>query len=282
MPLDPGFILTPVPGDLVIAADKGYETLSRLGVHPGLVVGDFDSLGSVPDHPQVLRLPRIKDETDTGFALRQGLKRGYRRFVLLGCLGGRLDHTVANLQLLSWLSAQGAQGVLLGEGEAAAVVTEGTLSFPASMEGFVSVFCAGGTARGVTLEELPFLGPDRVPTKREQFCLKRGKMQNTDKQETARDWICRALGIGSAESPLGKKFCAVFPMGTSIDNIADFREFIYQYILPQPELDLQLLQQEQIELDHLSDVLLQAKARAQMLTEIGQLGETAQIGRAHV
>ena len=131
------------------------------------------------------------------------------------------------------------------------------------------------TPRGVTLEELPFLGPDRVPTKREQFCLKRGKMQNTDKQETARDWICRALGIGSAESPLGKKFCAVFPMGTSIDNIADFREFIYQYILPQPELDLQLLQQEQIELDHLSDVLLQAKARAQMLTEIGQLGETA-------
>ncbi len=53
--------------------------------------------------------------------------------MLLGCLGGRLDHTVANLQLLSWLSAQGAQGVLLGEGEAAAVVTEGTLSFPASM-----------------------------------------------------------------------------------------------------------------------------------------------------
>lgn len=154
--LDPGFILTPVPGDLVIAADKGYETLSRLGVHPGLVVGDFDSLGSVPDHPQVLRLPRIKDETDTGFALRQGLKRGYRRFVLLGCLGGRLDHTVANLQLLSWLSAQGAQGVLLGEGEAAAVVTEGTLSFPASMEGFVSVFCAGGTARGVTLEGLKY------------------------------------------------------------------------------------------------------------------------------
>ena len=156
MPLDPGFILTPVPGDLVIAADKGYETLSRLGVHPGLVVGDFDSLGSVPDHPQVLRLPRVKDETDTGFALRQGLKRGYRRFVLLGCLGGRLDHTVANLQLLSWLSAQGAQGVLLGEGEAAAVVTEGTLSFPASMEGFVSVFCAGGTARGVTQEGLKY------------------------------------------------------------------------------------------------------------------------------
>lgn len=156
MPLDPGFLLTPAPGDLVIAADKGYETLSRMGVRPGLVVGDFDSLGSAPDHPQVLRLPRIKDETDTGFALRQGLERGYRRFVLLGCLGGRLGHTVANLQLLSWLSVQGARGVLLGGGEAAAVVAGGQLSFPASMEGFVSVFCVGGTARGVTLEGLKY------------------------------------------------------------------------------------------------------------------------------
>lgn len=60
-------------------------------------------------------------------------------------------------------------------------------------------------------EELPFLGPDRVPTKREQFCLKRGKMQNTDKQETARDWICRALGIGSAESPLARNSAPYSP-----------------------------------------------------------------------
>lgn len=156
MPLDPGFILTPVPGDLVIAADKGYETLSRLGVHPGLVVGDFDSLGSVPDHPQVLRLPRIKDETDTGFALRQGLKRGYRRFVLLAVWRASGPHGMPIFSCSPGSPPKGPRAILLGEGEAAAVVTEGTLSFPASMEGFVSVFCAGGTARGVTLEGLKY------------------------------------------------------------------------------------------------------------------------------
>lgn len=129
--------------------------------------------------------------------------------------------------------------------------------------------------RGVILEDLPFLGPDGVPTKREHFCLKSGKMRDTDNQKLAKDLICRALGIGAADSPLGKKFCAVFPMGTGMDDIADFREFIYHYILPQPEIDPQALQQEQIELDHLNDVLLQAKERAQLLTEIGRLGETA-------
>ena len=100
-------------------------------------------------------------------------------------------------------------------------------------------------------------------------------MRDTDNQKLAKDLICRALGIGAADSPLGKKFCAVFPMGTGMDDIEDFREFIYHYILPQPEIDPQALQQEQIELDHLNDVLLQAKERAQLLTEIGTLGETA-------
>ena len=125
--------------------------------------------------------------------------------------------------------------------------------------------------RGVMLEDLPFLGPDYIPTKREQFCPKNGKMRDTDNQKLAKDLICRALGIGAADSPLGKKFCAVFPMGTGMDDIEDFREFIYHYILPQPEIDPQALQQEQIELDHLNDVLLQAKERAQLLTEIGTI-----------
>lgn len=131
------------------------------------------------------------------------------------------------------------------------------------------------TPHGFALEDLPFLGPDRIPTKREQFCLKSGKMRDTDNQKTAKDLICRALGIGAADSPLGKKFCAVFPMGTGMDDIEDFREFIYHYILPQPEIDPEALQREQIELENLNDVLLQAKNRAQLLTEICELGETA-------
>ena len=95
----------PAPGDYVIAADRGYDSLMAYGVNPDLVVGDFDSLGEVPNHPNVIQLPAEKDDTDMVFALRQGLDLGYRRFVMLGGVGGRLEHTLGNLQLLDWLAA---------------------------------------------------------------------------------------------------------------------------------------------------------------------------------
>ena len=105
----------PAPGDYVIAADRGYDSLMAYGVTPDLVVGDFDSLGYTPNHPNVTRLPAEKDDTDMVYALRKGLELGYRRFVLLGGVGGRLEHTLGNLQLLDWLTTQGAVGFLAGE-----------------------------------------------------------------------------------------------------------------------------------------------------------------------
>ena len=146
----------PAPGDYVIAADRGYDSLMAYGVNPDLVVGDFDSLGEVPNHPNVIQLPAEKDDTDMVFALRQGLDLGYRRFVMLGGVGGRLEHTLGNLQLLDWLASQGAQGFLAGEKTVATAVCNGTLTFPAAMSGYLSVLCNSGTARGVTLRGLKY------------------------------------------------------------------------------------------------------------------------------
>ena len=154
MPLS--WSLCPHPGaqDFVIAADKGYEALEAYGVPPDLVVGDFDSLGRRPSHPNVIQLPSAKDDTDMVYALREGLDRGFRRFVLLGGVGGRLEHTLANLQALSWLTTQGARGVLAGEGTVATVLRDETMTFPAGLTGFWSAFCLSGTAEGVTLLNL--------------------------------------------------------------------------------------------------------------------------------
>jgi len=146
----------PAPGDYVIAADRGYDALMAYGVRPDLVVGDFDSLGHSPTHPNVKVLPVQKDDTDMAYALRSGLELGYRRFVLLGGMGGRLDHTVGNLQLLDFLTAHGARGVLAGEKTVATVVRNGQLRFPSGMEGRLSVFCTSGQARGVSLRGLRY------------------------------------------------------------------------------------------------------------------------------
>lgn len=165
-PLEPELIPRPAPGDLLVAADAGLTVLEGLGLVPDLVVGDFDSLGAVPEGRSILRLPRVKDETDMGFALNHALELGYRRFILLGGLGGRLEHTVANLQLLSGLSSREALGVLAGEGQAAAAITGGGLDFPAGLSGFCSVFALTDQAGGVTLEGLKYPLEDETLTSR--------------------------------------------------------------------------------------------------------------------
>ena len=100
--------------DYVIAADGGYAHTQALGLTPDAVLGDFDSLGFVPE--QAIRHPVEKDDTDAMLAVRHGLRRGCDRFFLYGGLDGpRLDHTVANYQTLQFLADQGARGWLIGE-----------------------------------------------------------------------------------------------------------------------------------------------------------------------
>ena len=129
---------------------------------------------------------------------------------------------------------------------------------------------------GITLEQLPFIDPRTgAPSAKEDFKPETGRLSYTRSPSEARDRICRALGIGRASSPLGKKFNEVFQMGTSMDEIPNFREFLYQYILPQPELDLDALQGDRLELENLHAVLAEAQTRANALEEIVNFGREA-------
>ena len=88
--------------DYIIAADGGYVHTKALGLSPDTVLGDFDSLGFVPEN--ALRFPVEKDDTDAMLAVRLGLEQGCDRFLLYGSLDGpRLEHTVANFQTLAFL-----------------------------------------------------------------------------------------------------------------------------------------------------------------------------------
>ena len=129
---------------------------------------------------------------------------------------------------------------------------------------------------GITLEKLPFIDPRTgAPSAKEDFKPAVGRLSYTRSPSEARDRICRALGIGRAASPLGKKFNEVFQMGTSMDEIPNFREFLYQYILPQPELDLDALQGDRVELENLHAVLAEAQTRAAALEQIVEYGREA-------
>lgn len=163
-PLD-GRLPKPGPEDFLIAADGGYASLEAAGIRPDLVIGDFDSLGHVPEHPNVLTHSPIKDDTDLILALRWALERGWKRFELYGALGGgRLDQTVASFQTLLWLRAREARAVLVGDGWNVTVIENGCLRFPPEAKGRLAVFCAGPPCAGVTLRGLKYTLEDSVLT----------------------------------------------------------------------------------------------------------------------
>ncbi len=141
--------------DFVIAADGGVKHTQRLGLTPDAILGDFDSLGYVPENGRVF--PVEKDDTDAMLAIRLGLEKGLRQFVIYGGLDGpRLDHTLANLQSLLFLAEHGAAGCLVGNTQIAAVIHEETVVFPENAAGILSLFSMGGDARGVTLKNLQY------------------------------------------------------------------------------------------------------------------------------
>lgn len=138
--------------DCVIAVDGGYAHLEQAGVSPDLVVGDFDSLGYVPDHPHVEAHPTHKDASDIELAMGRAADEGFETLVVYGCLSGRLDHTYGVLQLLAKFARRGLRVFAVGDTFAVCALSSegrGALCFDAVSAGTVSVFALTDEARGV-------------------------------------------------------------------------------------------------------------------------------------
>ena len=146
----------PVPEDAyIICADSGLHLAERLALTPDLVLGDFDSLGAVPESLPHMTVPVEKDDTDTLLAARVALEKGFRDVRIYGAFGGRLDHTLANLQTLEFLRDAGADAVLIGTGNLAFLMQSGETKRVPKRKGWsLSLFawspeCTGVSASGV-------------------------------------------------------------------------------------------------------------------------------------
>lgn len=149
----------PQPGDLVLAADAGYEICRREGIVPDLVLGDFDSMEQPENFNNVLRVPVEKDDTDTMLAVKTALENGCDEVYLYGGTGGkRLDHTLANLQTLLFIRRRGARGYLYDDDFVWTAVENESLTIRREVEwGLFSAFCLGDRAEGI--DEVGFQYP---------------------------------------------------------------------------------------------------------------------------
>lgn len=152
--------------DFVIAADNGLTCLMRMGIRPDLVIGDYDSLSEegrmcleelrrvAPD--SVVTLPVEKDDTDTMAAVKAGFARGYQNFRLVAALGGRLDHTIANIQTLAYIKMHGGSACIEGDDCLIQVIRNETVRIAAGPARTFSLFAMEAVIRGVTLRGMQY------------------------------------------------------------------------------------------------------------------------------
>ena len=138
--------ILPRHGDLVIAADGGYDYLSSHFIKPDLVIGDMDSISEAPEGVEILRFPVKKDETDMLLAFNEGYARGYRNFVIFGGVGGRDDHTFANYSLLLYAKNKGTHAILRMNGFNAQILRNETVHIALEHPKNFSLFAIGGEA----------------------------------------------------------------------------------------------------------------------------------------
>jgi len=152
--------------DLVIAVDGGLNYCPVLELEPDLILGDFDSVGEeqkeallelqrqIPD--RVISLKPEKDDTDMLAALKMGLEYGYTNFNIYAATGGRLEHTIANIQCLLYLKNHDAVGYIMDGNGMIFVMQNEEVRFKDTLEGYLSIFALGKSAKGVTIKGMKY------------------------------------------------------------------------------------------------------------------------------
>ncbi|MGN0613316.1 MAG: thiamine diphosphokinase [Porcipelethomonas sp.] len=136
----------------VICADGGYSIAKRLRIEPDVMIGDFDTYsGRLPENCEIIKHPPEKDDTDTMLAAKLALDRGYRHIVICGGVGGRLDHTIANIQTLRYILRHEAYGELAGDGNYVTMQGPGVRVYSRMKGYYFSVFSYTEECRGVSL-----------------------------------------------------------------------------------------------------------------------------------
>ena len=141
--------------DFYIFCDCGLKHQEKLGVTPDLIVGDFDSYTKPETEIETIVLPCEKDDTDTVFAVKEAIKRGHKNFILIGVIGGRFDHTLGNVAILSMLKNRGLKGRIIDDFSEMEIVADKTVFVEDKFQYF-SLLNISGKAESVTVKNAKY------------------------------------------------------------------------------------------------------------------------------
>ena len=144
------------PDDFFIYCDCGLKHEKNLGKNPDLIIGDFDSYTQPENLENVIVLPCVKDDTDTIFAVKEGIKRGFEDFLLIGVTGGRQDHNLGNIYALLMLAMKNKKALIIDDySEIKIIKPDETEKIKFGWK-FFSLINISGTAKGINIKNAKY------------------------------------------------------------------------------------------------------------------------------
>lgn len=141
--------------DYIIVCDCGLDHVETLGIKADLIVGDFDSHQVPATKTETIVLPCKKDDTDTVFAVKEAIKRGFEEFLIIGAIGGRFDHSLGNISILTRLHRLGKKAIIADDYSLMEMVSDKPVFIEDSYSYF-SLLNVTGTAKGITIENAEY------------------------------------------------------------------------------------------------------------------------------
>ena len=140
--------------DYVIVCDSGLKHLDKLCLTPNLIIGDFDSCDKPKTNIETIVLPREKDDTDSFFAVKEAVRRGFDEFLIFGAIGGRLDHSLGNISILLYLQGLGKRAKIVDDFSVMEIVS--SYAEIDDSYSYFSLLAIDGAAEGVSIENAKF------------------------------------------------------------------------------------------------------------------------------
>src|SRR4030043_345923 len=146
--------------DLVIGVDGGSRYASELNVSIDVIIGDMDSISPGQqernEHARFISYPEEKDETDLELALLYAVEQGADRIVVVGAMGGRMDMTISNIQLIAYASSDSCRIEVWHGNQTGWIIQPPGEDIPGNSGDTISLITLGGSSSGITTRGLKY------------------------------------------------------------------------------------------------------------------------------
>lgn len=144
--------------DYIIAVDKGLEILDEINVQPDCMLGDFDSINQEifskynDKNIKITKLNPEKDFSDTHMALKLAIELKSTEVYILGALGKRMDHAIANIHILKEALDNNVECKIIDKKNRIELLATGTRKIQKSKYKYISLFPLTTQVEGITLK----------------------------------------------------------------------------------------------------------------------------------